>query len=100
MIGDQLDRDIGPAKEAGLRTIYFPGGFAPGGRPINIPFNRTFGSIGSTLFRRSSRALGYRQVCRAVAFLSGQVQLAAATEHFRTPSVTAIDRDLAKCCDS
>lgn len=29
MIGDQLDRDIGPAKEAGLETIYFPGGFRP-----------------------------------------------------------------------
>ncbi len=29
MVGDQLDRDIGPAKEAGLRTIYFPGGFRP-----------------------------------------------------------------------
>lgn len=29
IIGDQLDRDIGPAKEAGLITIYFPGGFAP-----------------------------------------------------------------------
>ncbi len=29
MIGDQLDRDILPAKEAGLQTIYFPGGFRP-----------------------------------------------------------------------
>ncbi|MEG8048998.1 HAD family hydrolase [Sphingomonas aurantiaca] len=29
MIGDQLDRDIAPAKEAGLTTIYFPGGFVP-----------------------------------------------------------------------
>lgn len=29
MIGDQLDRDIGPAKAAGLKTIYFPGGFRP-----------------------------------------------------------------------
>jgi len=29
MIGDQLDRDIAPAKAAGLTTIYFPGGFAP-----------------------------------------------------------------------
>lgn len=29
MVGDQLDRDIGPAKSAGLRTIYFPGGFQP-----------------------------------------------------------------------
>lgn len=29
MIGDQLDRDIGPAKKAGLETIYFPGGFRP-----------------------------------------------------------------------
>jgi putative hydrolase of the HAD superfamily len=29
MVGDQLDRDIGPAKVAGLVTIYFPGGFRP-----------------------------------------------------------------------
>lgn len=29
MVGDQLDRDIAPAKRAGLVTIYFPGGFAP-----------------------------------------------------------------------
>lgn len=29
MIGDQLDRDIAPAKAAGLATIYFPGGFRP-----------------------------------------------------------------------
>lgn len=29
MIGDQLERDIRPAKEAGLLTIYFPGGFKP-----------------------------------------------------------------------
>jgi putative hydrolase of the HAD superfamily len=29
MVGDQLDRDIAPAKEAGLVTIYFPGGFTP-----------------------------------------------------------------------
>lgn len=29
MIGDQLDRDIVPAKAAGLTTIYFPGGFSP-----------------------------------------------------------------------
>ncbi|RCM97812.1 hypothetical protein PA17_01674 [Pseudomonas aeruginosa] len=28
-IGDQLTRDILPAMEAGLRTIYFPGGFNP-----------------------------------------------------------------------
>lgn len=26
MVGDQLDRDIAPAKMAGLKTIYFPGG--------------------------------------------------------------------------
>jgi len=30
MVGDQLDRDIAPAKTAGLTTIYFPGGFKPG----------------------------------------------------------------------
>lgn len=29
MVGDQLERDIRPAKEAGLTTIYFPGGFRP-----------------------------------------------------------------------
>lgn len=29
MIGDQLDRDIAPAKAAGLITVYFPGGFRP-----------------------------------------------------------------------
>ena len=29
MIGDQLDRDIAPAKAAGVETIYFPGGFQP-----------------------------------------------------------------------
>lgn len=33
MIGDQLNRDIGPASEAGLRTIYFPGGFRPQWEP-------------------------------------------------------------------
>jgi putative hydrolase of the HAD superfamily len=29
MIGDQLDRDIAPAKAAGLTTIFFPGKFQP-----------------------------------------------------------------------
>jgi len=29
MVGDQLDRDIAPARVAGLETIYFPGGFQP-----------------------------------------------------------------------
>ncbi|APR52133.1 HAD family hydrolase [Sphingomonas koreensis] len=29
MVGDQLDRDIMPAKAAGLTTVYFPGGFRP-----------------------------------------------------------------------
>ncbi len=33
MIGDQLDRDIAPAKAAGLITIYFPGGFQPKWHP-------------------------------------------------------------------
>lgn len=28
-VGDQLDRDIEPAKRAGLMTAYFPGGFRP-----------------------------------------------------------------------
>lgn len=29
MVGDQLDRDIAPARVAGLGTIYYPGGFQP-----------------------------------------------------------------------
>ncbi len=29
VVGDQLDRDIAPAREAGMKTIYFPGGFHP-----------------------------------------------------------------------
>jgi putative hydrolase of the HAD superfamily len=29
MVGDQLDRDIAPAKSAKLETIYFPGNFRP-----------------------------------------------------------------------
>src|SRR5262249_14799573 len=33
MVGDQLERDIRPAKEAGMRTIYFPGGFKPRWEP-------------------------------------------------------------------
>ena len=33
MIGDQLDRDIAPAKIAGLVTVYFPGGFVPSWAP-------------------------------------------------------------------
>lgn len=33
MVGDQLERDIRPAKEAGLRTVYFPGGFRPRWEP-------------------------------------------------------------------
>lgn len=33
MIGDQLDRDIAPAKAAGLTTIFFPGGFQPKWHP-------------------------------------------------------------------
>jgi putative hydrolase of the HAD superfamily len=33
MVGDQLARDIRPAKEAGLRTIYFPGSFRPRWEP-------------------------------------------------------------------
>jgi FMN phosphatase YigB (HAD superfamily) len=33
MIGDQLDRDIAPAKAAGLTTIFFPGGFQPKWQP-------------------------------------------------------------------
>lgn len=33
MVGDQLQRDIAPAKAAGLETIYFPGNFAPKWEP-------------------------------------------------------------------
>lgn len=33
MVGDQLESDIRPAKQAGLRTIYFPGGFRPSWEP-------------------------------------------------------------------
>jgi putative hydrolase of the HAD superfamily len=33
MVGDQLERDIRPAKAAGLVTIYFPGGFRPRWEP-------------------------------------------------------------------
>jgi hypothetical protein len=29
MVGDQVDRDIALAKDAGLETIYLPGGFRP-----------------------------------------------------------------------
>lgn len=29
MIGDQIDKDIAPAQEAGAKGIYFPGGFDP-----------------------------------------------------------------------
>lgn len=33
MVGDQLQRDIAPAKAAGLETIYFPGNFSPKWEP-------------------------------------------------------------------
>lgn len=33
MVGDQLTRDIAPAKAAGLETIWFPGGFRPSWEP-------------------------------------------------------------------
>jgi putative hydrolase of the HAD superfamily len=36
MIGDQLDRDIKPAKDAGLSTIYFPGTFRPRWAPDEV----------------------------------------------------------------
>jgi putative hydrolase of the HAD superfamily len=29
VIGDQLDRDIAPARQIGASTVYFPGGFTP-----------------------------------------------------------------------
>ncbi len=29
VVGDQLDRDIAPAEQAGFVTVYFPGGFRP-----------------------------------------------------------------------
>lgn len=34
MVGDQLDRDIMPARNAGVTTIYFPGGFQPRWSPV------------------------------------------------------------------
>jgi putative hydrolase of the HAD superfamily len=33
VIGDQLDRDIQPAKAVGVMTIFFPGGFRPKWQP-------------------------------------------------------------------
>ena len=33
MIGDQLDRDIQPAQQAGVTTVFFPGGFQPKWHP-------------------------------------------------------------------
>ena len=39
MVGDQLDRDIVPAKAAGLSTIYFPGGFNPGWQIAEVTAN-------------------------------------------------------------
>lgn len=29
MVGDQIDRDIRPAQQAGFKTILFPGAFRP-----------------------------------------------------------------------
>ncbi|POF32608.1 HAD family hydrolase [Roseibium marinum] len=37
MVGDQLERDIRPAKEAGLTTIFFPSGFKPLWEQTNGP---------------------------------------------------------------
>ena len=42
MIGDQLDRDIAPAKAAGLTTFYFPGGFSPAWTPRAVEVAPTF----------------------------------------------------------
>jgi putative hydrolase of the HAD superfamily len=42
MIGDQLDRDIAPAKAAGLTTFYFPGGFSPAWTPREVETAPTF----------------------------------------------------------
>ena len=42
MIGDQLDRDIAPAKSAGLTTFYFPGGFSPSWTPREVEIAPTF----------------------------------------------------------
>jgi putative hydrolase of the HAD superfamily len=42
MIGDQLDRDIAPAKTAGLITIYFPGGFVPRWSPSEAAIGPDF----------------------------------------------------------
>jgi putative hydrolase of the HAD superfamily len=42
MVGDQLDRDIAPAKEAGLTTIYFPSGFKPKWMPLEAEVRPDF----------------------------------------------------------
>jgi putative hydrolase of the HAD superfamily len=42
MIGDQLDRDIAPAKAAGLTTIFFPGGFQPKWQPAEADIQPDF----------------------------------------------------------
>lgn len=36
MVGDQLDRDVAPAKQAAYHTIYFPGGFKPYWTPEEV----------------------------------------------------------------
>ena len=46
MVGDQLDRDVAPAKTAGLTTFYFPGGFSPAWTPRETEVGPDF-KIGS-----------------------------------------------------
>jgi putative hydrolase of the HAD superfamily len=50
MIGDQLDRDISPAKQVGFTTIHFPGGFQPKWAPTPEVLVRIFPSA---TFQRS-----------------------------------------------
>ena len=61
MIGDQLQSDIRPAKQAGLWTIYFPGGFRPDWEPAEAlvrPDYRIehFGEVPAIVARLRSRS--------------------------------------------
>lgn len=65
MIGDQLDRDIAPAKAAGLQTIYFPGGFRPRWTPEEA------------IVKPDHRIEDFREVPSIVMDVAGKCRLAA-----------------------
>jgi FMN phosphatase YigB (HAD superfamily) len=44
-VGDQLDREIRAAKEAGLITVHFPGGFVIPGGPDQVRADHTIESF-------------------------------------------------------